>query len=64
VARRIPSRRPSRRSSIPGRLAVEGRIDQATRDGLAARGHEIRDWPDWTWLAGSVERFLTDPATA
>ena len=48
---------------FPGRLAVEGRIDQATRDELAARGHEIRDWPDWTWLAGSVEAILTDPAT-
>ena len=48
---------------FPGRLAVEGRIAQATRDELAARGHEIRDWPDWTWLAGSVEAILTDPAT-
>jgi gamma-glutamyltranspeptidase/glutathione hydrolase len=48
---------------FPGRLAVEGRIDQATRDELAARGHEIRDWPEWTWLAGSVEAILTDPAT-
>ena len=27
---------------FPGRLAVEGRIDQATRDELAARGHEIQ----------------------
>jgi gamma-glutamyltranspeptidase/glutathione hydrolase len=48
---------------FPGRLAVEARIDQATRDELAARGHEIRDWPEWTWLAGSVEAILTDPAT-
>ncbi len=48
---------------FPGRLAVEGRIDQATRDELAARGHDIRDWPDWTWLAGSVEAILTDPQT-
>jgi gamma-glutamyltranspeptidase / glutathione hydrolase len=48
---------------FPGRLAVEGRIDQATRDNLAARGHTIQDWPEWTWLAGSVEAILTDPAT-
>ena len=48
---------------FPGRLAVEGRIDQATRDELAARGHAIQDWPDWTWLAGSVEAILTDPRT-
>ena len=48
---------------FPGRVAVEGRIDKATRDDLAARGHEIRDWPEWTWLAGSVEAIVTDPAT-
>ncbi|HUN39500.1 MAG TPA: gamma-glutamyltransferase [Acetobacteraceae bacterium] len=48
---------------FPGRLAVESRIDKATRDDLAARGHEIRDWPEWTWLAGSVEAIVTDPAT-
>ena len=28
---------------FPGRLAVEGRIDPATRDDLAARGHEVKD---------------------
>ena len=48
---------------FPGRLAVEGRIDKATRDSLAECGHEIRDWPDWTWLAGSVELILSDPKT-
>jgi gamma-glutamyltranspeptidase/glutathione hydrolase len=48
---------------FPGRLAVEGRIDPAVRADLAGRGHEVRDWPDWTWLAGSVEAILTDPAT-
>ena len=48
---------------FPGRLAVESRIDKATRDDLAARGHEIRDWREWTWLAGSVEAIVTDPAT-
>jgi gamma-glutamyltranspeptidase/glutathione hydrolase len=48
---------------FPGRLAVEGRIDAATRAELATRGHEVRDWPDWTWLAGSVEAVLADPAT-
>jgi len=48
---------------FPGRLAVEGRIDAATRADLAARGHEIREWPEWTWLAGSVEAILSDPST-
>jgi gamma-glutamyltranspeptidase/glutathione hydrolase len=23
----------------------------------------IKDWPDWTYLAGSVEAIRTDPAT-
>ncbi len=48
---------------FPGRLAVESRIDPATRDGLTARGHVVKDWPDCTWLAGSVEAIKTDPAT-
>jgi len=47
---------------FPGRLAVESRIDPTVRAGLAARGHEIKDWPDWTWLAGSVEAVRGDPA--
>ncbi|TDH64539.1 gamma-glutamyltransferase family protein [Dankookia rubra] len=48
---------------FPGRLAVESAIPQATRDALAARGHEIRDWPEKTWLAGTVEVVKSDPAT-
>lgn len=47
---------------FPGRLAVEERIDRRTRNELAARGHDIREWPEWTWLAGSVEAIVTDPA--
>ncbi len=46
---------------FPARVAVEGRIPQAVRDDLAARGHEVKDWPDVTWLAGSVEAVLSDP---
>jgi len=48
---------------FPGRLAMEGRIDKSVRDDLAARGHEIHTWPEWTWLAGSVEAILSDPKT-
>jgi gamma-glutamyltranspeptidase / glutathione hydrolase len=48
---------------FPGRLAVESAIPQATRDALAAKGHEIRDWPQQTWLAGAVEVVKSDPAT-
>jgi gamma-glutamyltranspeptidase/glutathione hydrolase len=49
---------------FPARLAVEGRIDPATRAELARRGHEVKAWPDWTWLAGSVEAVHADPASA
>ena len=38
-------------------------MPQATRDALAAKGHEIRDWPAKTRLAGRVEVVLSDPAT-
>jgi gamma-glutamyltranspeptidase/glutathione hydrolase len=48
---------------FPGRLAVEGRIDAAVRDDLATRGHVLHQWPDWTWLAGSVEMIHTDPTS-
>ena len=45
---------------FPGRLAVEAGVDPAVRAELAARGHEVKDWPEKTWLAGSVEAILTD----
>jgi gamma-glutamyltranspeptidase/glutathione hydrolase len=47
---------------FPARLAAEARIDPAVRAALAARGHEVKDWPEWTWLAGSVEAARADPA--
>ena len=43
---------------FPGRLAVEGAIPQATREALAASGHELQEWPDWTWLADRSRRSL------
>jgi gamma-glutamyltranspeptidase/glutathione hydrolase len=46
---------------FPGRLAVESRIDAATRAQLSAWGHKVADWPDMTWLAGCVEVIKTDP---
>lgn len=48
---------------FPARLAVEQRIAAPTRAELARRGHEVADWPDWTWLAGSVEMIQADPET-
>jgi gamma-glutamyltranspeptidase/glutathione hydrolase len=38
----------------PGKLEAEGRLPKSTRDGLAALGHEVADWPDWEWRAGAV----------
>jgi gamma-glutamyltranspeptidase/glutathione hydrolase len=40
--------------SYPGRLALEGRITPVARAGLAARGHDVTIWPDWSPLAGAV----------
>jgi len=48
---------------FPGRLAVEQRIGGETRAELARRGHKVEAWPEWTWLAGSVEAIMTNPAT-
>ena len=48
---------------FPRRLAVEGRVPEGTRAALRSLGHEVEDWPDWTWLAGSVEAVRSDPAT-
>ncbi|NAZ37357.1 gamma-glutamyltransferase family protein [Rubellimicrobium sp. CFH 75288] len=39
---------------FPGRLDVEGRVPQAVRDDLAARGHRVHLWPDWEFDAGAV----------
>ncbi|HEU5321600.1 MAG TPA: gamma-glutamyltransferase, partial [Methylomirabilota bacterium] len=38
----------------PGRLEAERRIAPQTREALAARGHEVTEWPDWEWRAGAV----------
>src|SRR2546425_835891 len=38
----------------PGKLEVERRVPKETRDALAARGHEISEWPEWEWRAGAV----------
>jgi gamma-glutamyltranspeptidase/glutathione hydrolase len=48
---------------FPRRLAVEGRVPAAVREELGALGHEVKDWPDMTWLAGSVEVVLQDRAS-
>jgi gamma-glutamyltranspeptidase/glutathione hydrolase len=44
----------------PGRLYLESRINGATRDELATRGHKVYEWPDSTWLAGAVCTIVAD----
>ncbi len=46
---------------FPKRLAVEGRIPPETRADLAARGHDVKTWPDVTWLAGAVQTVMSRP---
>jgi gamma-glutamyltranspeptidase/glutathione hydrolase len=44
----------------PGRLYLESRIDRATGDALASRGHKVYWWDESTWLAGSVCTIVAD----
>ena len=39
---------------VAGRLNLEGRFPAATMNALAARGHDVQAWPDWTWVAGAM----------
>ncbi|HZQ61802.1 MAG TPA: gamma-glutamyltransferase [Casimicrobiaceae bacterium] len=41
-------------SYSPGVLYVERRIADDVRAGLAHRGHDVREWPDFVWRAGAV----------
>ncbi|WP_071796193.1 gamma-glutamyltransferase family protein [Natronohydrobacter thiooxidans] len=50
--------------SEPGVLRVEARIAETTRVDLAGRGHLVVDWPDSTWLAGSVSMIAADRTPA
>ncbi len=47
----------------PGRLQLEGRIAAETGDALAARGHDIAWWPDWSWAAGAMCAIVRHPKT-
>jgi gamma-glutamyltranspeptidase/glutathione hydrolase len=47
----------------PGLLYVENRVDAPVRSALAARGHEVVDWPDFVWRAGAVCVQRADRAT-
>ena len=50
---------------VDRRLSLEARIPAATRDVLAARGHEVHLWPEWEFDAGAVALALDlEPPTA
>lgn len=44
----------------PGRLNLEGRIAREVGDDLAARGHDVEWWPEWTRIAGNVCAIVVD----
>jgi gamma-glutamyltranspeptidase/glutathione hydrolase len=49
----------------PGRVTLEGRIDEAVSDALAERGHKVERLSDWThWVAGlcAVKKDLASGA--
>jgi gamma-glutamyltranspeptidase / glutathione hydrolase len=40
---------------------VEGRLDERTRAGLAARGHQLNVLDDWSWVVGGGQGIARDP---
>ncbi|MBI4636530.1 MAG: gamma-glutamyltransferase [Candidatus Rokubacteria bacterium] len=48
----------------PGKLEVERRVPRETREALAGLGHDIADWPEWSWRAGAVCGVMVGPEGA
>jgi gamma-glutamyltranspeptidase / glutathione hydrolase len=42
-------------------LDAEARIDGATREGLARRGHDVNVIDDWSWVVGGGQGIVRDP---
>jgi gamma-glutamyltranspeptidase/glutathione hydrolase len=42
-------------------IDAEARIDEATRAGLAARGHSVNVLDDWSWVVGGGQAIARDP---
>jgi gamma-glutamyltranspeptidase/glutathione hydrolase len=49
--------------TFPGRLNVESRVPAEIRAGLKALGHDLADWPETTWRAGSVCTIVKNERT-
>ncbi|MBL8697846.1 MAG: gamma-glutamyltransferase [Alphaproteobacteria bacterium] len=47
----------------PGRLAIEQRLAARIGEPLAARGHQVVEWPDGVWRAGSICTIVHDIRT-
>ena len=45
---------------LPGRLNLEGRINEVTANALKSLGHDVEHWPDWTELAGGACAIVVD----
>ena len=45
----------------PGKAEVERRIDGETCEALRARGHDVVEWPEWSWRAGAVCAVMAGP---
>jgi len=48
---------------FPGLLMIEGRVSRDTGAKLAALGHRVDWWDDYTWLAGALCAILVDHET-
>ena len=46
--------------SHPGELRVEARVGSEVRDELAAKGHKVKAWPEWSGNAGGVCAIVRD----
>jgi gamma-glutamyltranspeptidase/glutathione hydrolase len=42
-------------------LDAEARIPAETREGLAARGHQVNAIDDWSWIVGGGQGIMRDP---
>lgn len=45
----------------PGKAEVERRIDGETREALRGLGHDVVEWPEWSWRAGAVCAVMVGP---